>query len=274
MEAGLMYAAFYGLKAMPFNITPDPEFLFFSNGHREALQHLRFGIQEEKGFIVLTGEVGSGKTTLCRYLLSEIESKPIETALILNPAVSEMQLLQAILRELGLEVPKRSRQDCLDLLNDHLLKLNTAGRHCLLIIDEAQNMSYEALEHLRLLSNLETNRAKLLQIILIGQPELKEKLRDPSLRQLRQRVLVHYNLEPLERSEMEQYIRYRLTVAGANGRPDFTRHALREIYTASEGIPRIINHLCDKTLLSAYIRSRDTANWWDARRAIKDMERL
>jgi general secretion pathway protein A len=270
----LMYQAYYGLKAMPFNITPDPAFLYLSDGHREALQHLRYGIDQEKGFIVLTGEVGSGKTTLCRYLLAEIEPKPIETALILNPAVSETQLLQAILRELGLDSPKRARQDCLNQLNEHLLALNTAGRKCLLIVDESQNMSHEALENLRLLSNLETNRSKLLQIILIGQPELKDKLQDPSLRQLRQRILVHYDLEPLNREEMEHYISYRLTVAGANGRPSFTTNALRKIYHSSQGIPRIINHLCDKALLSAYARSRDTANWWDARRAIQDMQRL
>lgn len=269
-----MYKDYYRLKAMPFNITPDPEFLFFSEGHREALQHLRYGIEQEKGFIVLTGEVGSGKTTLCRYLLAEIESKPIDTALILNPSVSETQLLQAILRELGLDAPKRARQDCLNQLNEHLLLLNAAGRQCLLIIDESQNMSHEGLENLRLLSNLETNRAKLIQIILIGQPELKDKLQDPSLRQLRQRILVHYDLQPLNRDEMQQYIAYRLAVAGANGRPAFTRHALRKIYLASKGIPRIVNHLCDKALLSAYARSKDTAGWWDARRAILDMQRL
>lgn len=269
-----MYKEYYALKAMPFNITPDPEFLFFSNGHREALQHLRYGIEEEKGFIVLTGEVGSGKTTLCRYLLKEIEDKPIETALILNPAVSETQLLQAILRELGIQSPKRARQDCLDQLNEHLLGLNAQGRQCLLIVDESQNMNNEALENLRLLSNLETDRAKLLQIILIGQPELKAKLQQRALRQLRQRILVHYDLEPLNREEMEQYIAYRLAVAGANGRPGFSSRALRKIYRTSKGIPRIINHLCDKSLLSAYARSRDTAGWWDARRAVKDMERL
>src|SRR5210317_1535723 len=155
-----MYKEFYGLKEMPFNITPDPHFLFFSPRHQEAIQHLRYGIAEKKGFIVLTGEVGCGKTTLCRYLLEEIDGKPIETALIMNPRVSETQLLQAILRELGVEKIKQSKQECLEQLNRHLLKLVDEGRDIVVIIDEAQNMTYQALENIRLLSNLETNTRK------------------------------------------------------------------------------------------------------------------
>lgn len=269
-----MYKEYYGLKEMPFNITPDPHFLFLSPVHQEAIQHLRYGISEKKGFIVLTGEVGCGKTTLCRYLLNEIDDKPIETALILNPRVSETQLLQAILRELGVEKVKRSRVELLEQLNALLLKLIDEGKDIVLIIDESQNMTFQALEHIRLLSNLETNTQKLLQIILIGQPELKEKLQNESLRQLRQRILVHYDLRPLTQEEMEQYVRYRLIMAGANGRPEFTKAAMKKIHKHSRGIPRLINNLCDKSLLSAFIKSRDMITWWDVRRAAKEMKKL
>lgn len=269
-----MYKEYYGLKEMPFNITPDPHFLFFSPIHQEAIQHLRYGITEKKGFIVLTGEVGCGKTTLCRYLLNEIEGKPIETALILNPRVSETQLLQAILRELGLEKLKRSRQELLEQLNNHLLKLIDEGKDIVLIIDESQNMTFQALEHIRLLSNLETNTQKLLQIILIGQPELKEKLQHKSLRQLRQRILVHYDLRPLNIEEMQQYIRYRLIRAGANGRPEFTKAAMKKIFKQTSGIPRLINNLCDKSLLAAFIKSKDVVTWWDVRKAAREIKKL
>ncbi|MEX0321066.1 MAG: ExeA family protein [Puniceicoccaceae bacterium] len=269
-----MYKEFYGLKEMPFNITPDPHFLFFSPSHQEAIQHLRYGIAEKKGFIVLTGEVGCGKTTLCRYLLNEIEGKPIETALILNPRISETQLLQAVLKELGVEKTKQSRQELLEQLNDHCLKLINEGKDIVVIIDESQNMTFQALEHMRLLSNLETNTQKLLQIILIGQPELKEKLQHKSLRQLKQRILVHYDLPPLNRVEMEQYIRYRLIIAGANGRPEFTKAAMKKIYKHTKGIPRLINNMCDKSLLSAFVKSKDMINWWDVRRAAKEIKKL
>jgi len=269
-----MYTEYYGLKEFPFNITPDPHFLFLSPVHQEAIQHLRYGIAEKKGFIVLTGEVGCGKTTLCRYLLEEIDDKPIETALIMNPMVSETQLLQAILRELGVEQVKRTRQECLEQLNALLLEMNDQGKDIVLMIDESQNMTFEALEHLRLLSNLETNTQKLLQIILIGQPELKEKLQHKSLRQLRQRILVHYDLRPLTREEMEQYIRYRLIMAGANGRPEFTKAAMKKVFKHSRGIPRLVNNLCDKSILSAYTKTRDIITWWDVRRAAKEMKKL
>lgn len=266
-----MYAAFYGLREMPFNITPDPRFLYLAPTHEEALQHLRYGIAEKKGFIVLTGEVGCGKTTICRKLLEEIDEGSIETALILNPRLSETQILQAILRELGVDKVRRSRSDLLEQLNAHLLEKIAEGKDIVLIIDESQNMSFEALEHVRLLSNLETNTQKLLQIILIGQPELKAKLQQDRLRQLRQRILVQHDLRPLNRDEMARYIQHRLTLAGANGRPHFTRHALRSIYRHSRGIPRMINNICDKALLAAFVKSSDTISWWEVRRAVKEL---
>lgn len=269
-----MYQEFYGLKEMPFNITPDPRFLYLSPNHQEALQHLRYGIAEKKGFIVLTGEVGCGKTTVCRYLLNELEGQPIETALILNPRLSETQLLQAILHELGKENVKGSRQDLLNRLNRHLLEKINQGREILVIIDESQNMSLDALEHLRLLSNLETDKQKLLQILLIGQPELKDKLNHRDLRQLKQRVLVHYDLKPLSLEQTFQYIRFRLILAGANGRPEFTERALGKIYKKTRGIPRLVNNLCDKAILSAFVKSRDHVSWWDVWRAAREIDKL
>lgn len=269
-----MYSQFYGFREMPFNITPDPRFLYLSPTHQEALQHLRYGIDEKKGFIVLTGEVGCGKTTVCRRLLEDMEGHDIETALILNPRLSETQLLQAVLRELGIEKVKRNRQELQEQLNEHLLKLIDQGKEIVLIIDESQNMSFEALEHVRLLSNLETHTQKLLQIILIGQPELKAKLKQERLRQLRQRVLVYYELKPLTRDQINGYIQHRITLAGGNGRPQFSKRAIRKIHRHSQGIPRMINNICDKAMLSAYIKSRDLVNWWDVRRAVKELQML
>lgn len=265
-----MYLEFYGFREMPFNITPDPKFLFLSPTHLEALQHLRYGIEEKKGFIVLTGEVGCGKTTLCRRLLDELDDHNVETALILNPRLSETQILQAILRELGCSSKHRSRTDLLDALNSHLLRLIEQGKNIVLIIDESQNMSFEALEHVRLLSNLETNTQKLLQIILIGQPELKRKLEREELRQLRQRVLVYCELQPLNAEQVGHYIQHRISLAGGNGRPTFTPRAVKSIHRRSKGIPRIINNLCDKALLAAFVKSTDQVTWWEVRRAIKE----
>lgn len=266
-----MYLRYFGLREMPFNITPDPKFLFLSPTHHEALEHLRYGVNEKKGFIVLTGEVGCGKTTLCRRLLDDLEGQAVETALILNPRLSETELVQAILRELGVEPVRGSHQDLLDQLNRHLLSLISEGKEILVVIDESQNMTVEGLEHLRLLSNLETNTQKLLQILLIGQPELKEKLRRPELRQLRQRILVYCELKPLSREQISHYVRHRLTLAGANGKPWFSSRAISRIHRQSHGIPRLVNNLCDKSLLAAFVHSRDHVNWWDVRRAAREM---
>jgi general secretion pathway protein A len=269
-----MYQGFYDLTEMPFSITPDPKFLYLSPTHQDALQHLKYGLQERKGFIVLVGEVGCGKTTLCRRLLNELDAEHFDSALILNPRVSETQMLKAILTELGESHRARNHIDLLGQINQVLLERIAKGRDIVLIIDEAQNLRVEVLEQLRLLSNLETDKQKLLQIILMGQPELKDVLSLPELRQLRQRILVHYELNPLTRSDLDHYVRHRLTLAGSQGRPYFTRGALWRVHRFSKGIPRIVNNLCDKALLSAFIRESDEVNFWDVGRAIRDVKRL
>ncbi|QYM77498.1 AAA family ATPase [Horticoccus luteus] len=269
-----MYQSFYGFTEMPFNITPDPKFLFLSPTHQEALQHLKFGVQEKKGFIVLVGEVGCGKTTLCRRFLNELDPAHFDTALILNPRVTETQMLKAILTELGESKLARSQVDLVAQINGVLLDRIAQGRDIVLIIDEAQNLHPDVLEQIRLLSNLETDKQKLLQIVLMGQPELKTVLSRTELRQLRQRILVHYELKPLTLGDVHAYIQHRLTLAGTSGRPTFTPWALRAIFRHSGGIPRLINHLCDKALLAAYVRDSDLVNYWDARRAIRDVRSL
>lgn len=269
-----MYQSFYGFREMPFNITPDPRFLYLSPTHQEALQHLKYGVREKKGFIVLVGEVGCGKTTLCRRFLNELDPAHYDTALILNPRVTETQMLKAILIELGETKLGRSQHDLVAQVNRVLLDRIEKGRDIVLIIDEAQNLKFEVLEQIRLLSNLETDKQKLLQIVLMGQPELKEVLAQEELRQLRQRILVHYELHPLNGTDIAHYIHHRLTLAGGNGRPSFTKWALRAILKGSRGIPRIVNNLCDKAMLAAFIRESDEVTYWDVRRAVKDMENL
>jgi len=270
-----MYQDFFGLSEMPFNVTPDPKFLYLSPTHQDALAHLRYGIQEKKGFIVLTGEVGCGKTTLCRTLLNELDEQPqIETVLILNPRISEQQLLFNILHELGEEVPPTSHYDLTARLNEALLSRIHQGKEIVMIIDEAQNLSFELLEQLRLLSNLETHDQKLLQIILMGQPELNDRLKEKRLRQFRQRVLVYYDLSQLTRTQTKSYIQHRLTMAGSNGRPRFTWWAQWRIHRHTRGTPRLINNLCDKALLAAYVRDSDEVAFRDVVRAIRDIERL
>ncbi|TVR54575.1 MAG: ATPase [Puniceicoccaceae bacterium] len=266
-----MYQEFFGFSEMPFNITPDPKFLYLSPTHQEAIQHLRYGISQKKGFIVLVGEVGCGKTTLCRYFLNDLENDTnCDTALILNPRITETQLLKAILKELGAPSNSRSRSDLVAQVEQILLEKIEQGRDIVLIIDESQNLSFELLEQLRLLSNLETDKQKLLQIVLIGQPELKKLLGRKDLRQLRQRILVYYELKPLNFSQTEQYIHHRLSLAGSRGVPQFSRWALRMIHRASKGIPRIVNTLCDKVLLSAFIRESESVDFWDVRRVLKE----
>lgn len=267
-----MYQDYFGFSAMPFNITPDPKFLFLSPTHHDALAHLRYGIKEKKGFIVLTGEVGCGKTTLCRKLLNELDKSKYETALILNPRVQEQQLLRDFLLELGEPVSPKSDIDLVSKINTILINLAHQGKDVVLIIDEAQNLSFEVLEQIRILSNLETDTQKLLQIILMGQPELKEKLKQKKLRQLKQRILVHFDLNSLSFKETCMYIEHRLNLTRSSSRPNFTYWAMRKIFKKSHGIPRIINNICDKSLLSAFARIGDCVNYSDVQRAIKEIQ--
>jgi general secretion pathway protein A len=266
-----MYNHFYGFRESPFNITPDPRFLFFSDRHREAFNHILFGIRERKGFIQVTGEVGAGKTTLCRAVLEELGPNYV-TALILNPCLNATQLLRAILAEFGLKPEKADRVTCLEMLNRFLLDQLSQNNDVVLLIDEAQDLGADLLEQVRLLSNLETDQRKLLQIVLLGQPELREKLNDRSLRQLRQRITVRYHLAPLSRLEAERYILHRLQVAGGNGRPEFTPWAIRSIHRYAGGVPRLINAVCDKALLAGFVEGKDRLTWRQIRRAIRELE--
>lgn len=251
-----MYLDYYNLKEEPFSITPNPRFLFFSEKHQEAFNHLLFGIHQRKGFIELTGEVGAGKTTVCRKLLEELDPR-YQTALILNPCLSAPQLLKTIVREFGLKPRGIDRVAYLEALNDFVLAEVNAGHDVVLVIDEAQDLSDELLEQVRLLSNLETDQQKLMQIVLMGQPELRDKLAQPKLRQLRQRITVRYHLEPLTLAETDAYVNHRLNLAGANGRPRFDARAIKEVFHYAGGIPRLINAVCDKALLAGFVHQTD-----------------
>ena len=248
-----MYVSFFGLIEKPFSITPDPRYLYLSERHAEALAHLLYGINESGGFIQLTGEVGTGKTTVVRTLLSRLPQHA-DVAVILNPRVTPVEFLLTICEELGLgldEANRSSVKEMVDALNRRLLAAHAEGRRVIVIVDEAQNLSAEVLEQVRLLTNLETATQKLLQIILIGQPELREILDRTDLRQLAQRITGRYHLNPLAKAETEQYVRHRLRVAGASGEI-FTPAALAEVHRVSSGVPRVINVVCDRALLGAY----------------------
>ena len=266
-----MYNDFYRFREAPFNITPDPRFLFFSERHREAFNHILFGIKERKGFIQITGEVGAGKTTVCRAILKEL-GPTYRTALVLNPTMTSGQLLRTILTEFGLKPGRSDRVSSLDMLNEFLLHEAIIGNDVVLFIDEAQDLDWDLLEQVRLLSNLETEKSKLLQIVLLGQPELRDKLEQSNLRQLRQRITVRYHLKPLSREDTEAYIHHRLAVAGGNNRPLFTPWAVRRIYGYSRGVPRLINAVCDKTLLCGYVTGADKLTVAHVRRAIRELE--
>lgn len=271
-----MYQRFFGFKDHPFQITPNPRYLYLSPGHQEALAHLRYGIEQRKGFIVLTGEVGCGKTILSRTLLNSLDEKRYDTVLIFNPQLSEKQLLRTILIEL--EEPKESLVagvNLADTLYNVLLKRVQKGKQILMILDEAQDLSAELLEQIRLLSNLETDSQKLIQIILLGQPEFKVKINQRNLRQFKQRILVYYELKPLSRRQCSDYIRYRLSLVSTQSNlPRFSFWALRKIFNYTRGIPRLINHVCDKALLSAFSRLSIKVSRADISRAIADIKRL
>jgi general secretion pathway protein A len=266
-----MYTSFFGLNEKPFTITPDPRYLFMSERHGEGLAHLVYGVTESGGFIQLTGEVGTGKTTLVRTLLGQIPSE-VDIALILNPQLTAVEFLMTICEELGVGLPKQrySAKALIDALNEHLLAAHARGRRTILLVDEAQNLSEGVLEQLRLLTNLETAKQKLLQIILIAQPELREKLAQANMRQLAQRVTGRYHLEPLSADEASLYIDHRLRVAGALTEI-FEPAAKREVYRLSGGVPRVINVICDRALLGAYSKEKRTVNRRLVRKAASEV---
>lgn len=254
-----MYEQFYGFRERPFSITPDPRFVFLSHRHQDALAHLLYGIGRggSGGFVQLTGEVGTGKTTLCRLLLERLPEHT-HVALILNPLLSPVELMRAVCRELGVAVDdEEASLDRLgQRLNERLLAIHASGERAVLIIDEAQAMSRDALEQVRLLTNLETATDKLLQVILLGQPELRETLAQPSLRQLAQRITARYHLAPLSRAETAEYVRHRVRVAGAPRCP-FTPAALRTLHHVSGGVPRLINIVADRALMAGFVRESE-----------------
>ncbi len=253
-----MYKKFYSLKENPFNITSDPSFFFASQRHQEAFAHLKYGIESRKGILLVTGEIGTGKTTLCRTLLNSLDDK-IKIALILNPSFSDLQLLQMIIRDFGIDCPpKVNKLDLVGAIVQFLIEQSSQGNNVVIVIDECQNLNSRQLEQIRLLSNLETEKEKLLQIILVGQPELLAKLKNQDLRQLNQRVAVRYHMLPLDKPEVVAYIDHRLKTAGANRKLHFTPDAVDMIYTYSEGTPRLINILCDRALLAGFVENTFT----------------
>jgi general secretion pathway protein A len=268
-----MYTSFYNLKENPFNLTPDPRYLYLSPQHSEALNHLIYGINERKGFIVVTGGIGTGKTTICRTLLSTLD-RSVDTALIFNSAVSDTELLEAINQELGIihSLKAETKKYYIDALNKYLLKNFAMGRNTVLLIDEAQNLSMSVLEQIRMLSNLETEKEKLLQIVLMGQPELEDLLGSSSLRQLNERITVRHEIKPLNQDQIKNYIGHRLDIAGnTNGNLQFLDDSFKLLYEYSQGIPRRINAICDRALLIAYSKDEFTIGKKMIKQAVYDI---
>ncbi|MHB9096522.1 MAG: ExeA family protein [Syntrophales bacterium] len=266
-----MYEAYFGLQENPFTLSPDPRYLYLSAQHREALNCLIYGIGEKKGFMVVTGGIGTGKTTLCRALLAGLDGTTA-SALIFNPALSDIELLKTINQEFGIRMVGRgTKKRYLDGLNAFLMRNFAAGKNAVLLIDEAQNLSHSVLEQIRMLSNLETVREKLIQIVLLGQPELRRLLGLPSLRQLNERITVRYDLKPLVREDVRRYIEHRLATAGAETSGVFTVGSYALISRLSRGIPRRINAICDRALLIAYGRDLRIVDRRLVRAAVRDI---
>jgi len=267
-----MYESFYGLKENPFKVTPDPKFLYLGENHKEALAQLLYGVKESKGFIVITGEVGAGKTTLLYSLLERVDGNGhMKTAFLFNPKLDVNDFILYILRDLGVKVRRSTKGDYLQALHGYLLDAYKQDKKVVLIVDEAQGLKPELLEEIRLLSNLETAKSKLLQIVLVGQPELNKTLLDPGFRQLKQRVNLRYHLPPLSEKETKEYIEKRLRIAGSNGTL-FTPKAIKEIFRRSKGIPRVINILCDNTLLNGYALDQKVVDVKSVKEAAKDLK--
>ncbi|MBI4432608.1 MAG: AAA family ATPase [Candidatus Omnitrophica bacterium] len=267
-----MYESFFALKQKPFSLTSNPSFLYLSRRHKEAMSSLLYGIKERAGFIEITGEIGAGKTTLCRALLNQLDKKT-KTAFIFNSNLSGTQLMQTIVEDFGIQTPKKDKGSLFSELNRFLIEQLSAGNNVVLIVDEAQNLSTRILEQIRMLSNLESENEKLLQIILVGQPELRDKLESRNLRQLRQRITIRYHIQALDSEEIPFYIQHRLHQAGANGSgPLFEREAHDEIFKYSGGIPRLINSVCDKALLMAYVFETRTITADIVKKSISEIE--
>lgn len=266
-----MYLTYFGLSEAPFSTTPDQRFLYLSERHREGIAHLLYGVAERGGFVQLTGEVGTGKTTLCRYLLEHVPEQ-VDVALILNPTLTRVELLQTLCDELRVETPPDATiKTLVDAISARLLDAHARGRRTIVIVDEAQHLTVEVLEQLRLLTNLETANAKLLQIILVGQPELLELLRRTDLRQVAQRVAARYHLTPLSEPEARAYVRHRLAMAGQTTEI-FDDRALRAVHRATGGVPRLMNVLCDRALLGAYAERTERVTAPIVRRAAREIE--
>jgi len=265
-----MYCQFYGFREKPFNVTSDPTFFFLSRQHKEALSHLLYGVSQRKGILVITGEIGTGKTTLCRFFLNQL-TKSVKTAFILNPHFSETQLLEAIAKDFGINVKYRSRLAFVWELNRFLLNQSESGNNVVLIIDEAQNLKPQALEQVRLLSNLETAKDKLIQIVLVGQPELNKRLNLYALRQLRQRIMVKYHIPPLEKNDVRNYIDHRLNIAGSAQKVQFSDEAIKIISDFSCGTPRLINIICDRALLAGFAAGNNIVDLNIINRCIEEL---
>jgi general secretion pathway protein A len=266
-----MYEQFYGLKENPFNVTPNPEYIFLGKNHREALAQLLYGVKERKGFIVITGEVGTGKTTLIHCLLDKMKGNHTKAAFLFNPKLTVDDFIQYVLKDLGVRVQGKTKGEHLHNLHRYLLHAYQMDERVILIVDEAQGLKPELLEEIRLLSNLETSRSKLLQIVLLGQPELDKTLSQPGFRQLKQRINLRYHLPPLSENETKEYVGKRLRIAGAT-EPVFTEKAIKQIYLKSGGIPRLINILCDNALLNGFALDQKMVDEGSVKEAAKDLK--
>lgn len=261
------YLEYFGLTEKPFGLTPDPHFYFETETHREALSHLEFLLSQKEGFALIYGDVGLGKTTISRIFLSSLDRNVYNTALILNPIMEEAELVKAVSRELGLNTDGLSRKEVFDQLERFLLEEHRKGREMVLAIDEAQLLSKDLLEFIRILSNIETEKEKIIRIVLFAQPELVEKLKKPNMRYLSQRITVTCRLKPFSESEVGSYINYRLVKAGSRGLPSFKKSAVKLIYEASGGYPRLVNILSDRCMLALYGRSKESVD----RRTVADV---
>jgi len=265
-----MYKKFFSLRERPFKLVPDPEYYYLSRSHEEAMAHLTYTISQGDGFVEITGEVGTGKTMLCRVFLENLDDQT-EAAYIFNPKLGPSQLLKAINDEFNIESDSDDTKSQIDALNRYLMQKKVEGKRVIVLIDEAQNLARNVMEQLRLLSNLETSKFKLLQIILVGQPELGEMLDSYELRQLRQRITLNCHIAPLPFKEVREYIDHRIHVAAGGGLVEFSRGAYRQIYKYSTGIPRLINIVCDRSLLTAYGLNQKKITGGVAQAAIREL---